>query len=557
MTTHMVGTGRKEEEKTSGFIGSTSQTLQTKSFTKGASGTVGWNTGVPGNATEHVESLTKTTTAMVGHDKSSTGVSPSMHITSNAIKWNTGVTRRPTEHVVLRRSTEGRESATAQTDGHDKSYTAVSSRTRRSITASLVKQNTEYKKTTERTAVRSSTESKKVTTEFDKPYTEVPAGTTTDSSSNSVTWNKDVTKHLRVQSSTESTERVTRQAKQNTVGPWGTVVRFGEALKLKTDATTVSTTATTSAITTHMSSTGVSPSTSRSLINQNTEYKKTTERTAVRSSTESKKATTKFDKPYNEVPAGTTTDSSSNSVTWNKDVTKHLRVQSSTESTERVTRQAKQNTVGPWGTVVGVTKRNGGSESTANLSKTQKWMDKWRYSTGPLRERGSTVLVTTKDNGIPVTEYTEVYTGCPEIPEPTSCRFKSKYYKIGETFKDPDNPCLNYTCTNDGFTTEVEECIGQKWCQNVCVNHCRPVPMPIKIKINGCSETIMMAMCTGECPKSLIYGEVDRLLLNKCSCCQATGHVYRNIPIICRTGKVEVYTYKHVVSCSCQNCKSP
>ncbi|XP_042325556.1 mucin-19 [Sceloporus undulatus] len=458
MATHMIGTGRKEEE-TSGFIDSTSQTLQTKGFTEGESGTVGWDTGVPGDATEHVDNLAKTTTAMAGHDRSFTGVPPgtSMHITSSALKWNTGVTGRPTEHVLLRRSTEGKESVTAQTDGHDKPYTVVPSRTRRSITGSLVKQNTEYKKPTERATVRSLTEINKATTEYDKPYT--------------------------------------------------------------------------------------------------------------------------------EVSAGTNTDTISSSVTWNKDVTEHLRFQSSSGSTERDTRQTKQNTVGPRGTVAGVTKRNGGTENTANLGKTQKLMETSHYDTGPPRGRGSTVWETTKDTGIPITEYTEGGQEdfstvadttirrrageCPETPESTSCRFKSKYYMIGQTFKDPDNPCLEYTCTPEGFTTKVEECVGQSWCKNTsrvyrpnkccydCVNACRPVPMPVKIKINGCSDTVLMSMCSGECPKSLIYGEADRRLLNKCSCCQATAHVTRNIPVFCSNGRMEVYTYKHIISCSCESCKVP
>ncbi|XP_053109671.1 apomucin-like isoform X1 [Hemicordylus capensis] len=188
----------------------------------------------------------------------------------------------------------------------------------------------------------------------------------------------------------------------------------------------------------------------------------------------------------------------------------------------------------------------------------------------------------TRGTGEAVTEYTEgtpeslatatiSTTGrrpgeCPTVPESGSCRFKNKYHKIGETFNDPDNPCLHYTCTVGGFTTEIEECPGQNWCSNEsrlyhvdkccydCVNRCQPTPVRIQVSANGCKGYITMAKCIGDCKKETMFDDIDRKVVNECLCCQPKEHEIKSIPIFCPGGRSEVYTYKHTVSCSCQAC---
>ncbi|XP_053109672.1 apomucin-like isoform X2 [Hemicordylus capensis] len=137
---------------------------------------------------------------------------------------------------------------------------------------------------------------------------------------------------------------------------------------------------------------------------------------------------------------------------------------------------------------------------------------------------------------------------------------------IGETFNDPDNPCLHYTCTVGGFTTEIEECPGQNWCSNEsrlyhvdkccydCVNRCQPTPVRIQVSANGCKGYITMAKCIGDCKKETMFDDIDRKVVNECLCCQPKEHEIKSIPIFCPGGRSEVYTYKHTVSCSCQAC---
>ncbi|XP_061438749.1 mucin-19 [Rhineura floridana] len=257
-------------------------------------------------------------------------------------------------------------------------------------------------------------------------------------------------------------------------------------------------------------------------------------------------------------------------------VTEHISVGRSTEGMESVPGYTNQHTEGPHGTISGTEMVESHREPA-----TEGYSTSLAVSASSATRPGN-IGITTRSIGGVVTGYTEgVQEGlstapktsigrsgeCPTVPEPTSCRFQNEYYEIGEKFKDPSNPCLKYTCTADGFKTEVEECAGQRWCNNGtriyhenkccydCVNQCRPIPVKVGVSANGCKSHILMPVCSGECKKVISYSGVDRQMMNKCFCCKAKEHVYKNIPIFCPTGKLIMYKYKHTVACSCQACK--
>ncbi|XP_078250505.1 mucin-19 [Pogona vitticeps] len=321
---------------------------------------------------------------------------------------------------------------------------------------------------------------------------------------------------------------------------------------------------------------------------------RSTEHGAVERATEgSKSVTTKatsYVKASTEVLPGPITGITSSSVSWQKviptSITEHSGVESSTEGIENVTQYAKQRTTGPYETVVAVTSQHGFPKTTENHATKKIPLVTTGFRTSPATGGSSTIWPhisgeTTNVTEKSVTEYTgSVQEGssppsllsgrpgeCLPLQESISCRFKNKSYEVGETFRDPDNPCLNYTCTAEGFTTKVKECVKQNWCSKKfrmyradnccydCINVCRPAPVEVGVTANGCRGVIVMAKCTGECKNAVLYGDVDRQMVNKCSCCKAKEHVYKNIPIVCPDGRLEEYRYKHTISCSCQACE--
>ncbi|XP_077194310.1 integumentary mucin B.1-like [Paroedura picta] len=149
------------------------------------------------------------------------------------------------------------------------------------------------------------------------------------------------------------------------------------------------------------------------------------------------------------------------------------------------------------------------------------------------------------------------------------CFFKKQEFAIDETFKDSENPCLTYTCTKDGFTTNVKECRHQSWCieelrtydgDGCCYtckndNRCQLVHMRMDITRKHCKGSIKMYACKGACKHTISYNDKERKVRNKCSCCKETRYVPKKERLFCIGGRVEAYKYNQVASCDCIPCK--
>ncbi|XP_060100723.1 mucin-19 [Heteronotia binoei] len=148
-----------------------------------------------------------------------------------------------------------------------------------------------------------------------------------------------------------------------------------------------------------------------------------------------------------------------------------------------------------------------------------------------------------------------------------ACFFKNQDFAVEAVFKDPENPCLTYICTKEGFTTKVEDCPGQSWCSKElrtyddngccynCMFDCQVAPIQMAISKNGCTGTIKTQMCKGHCKQIVSYDDKTRKIKNDCSCCQGTKYIAKKDRLFCSGGKLKPYRYKQVVSCSCTPCK--
>ncbi|XP_054447213.1 apomucin-like isoform X2 [Pteronotus mesoamericanus] len=156
---------------------------------------------------------------------------------------------------------------------------------------------------------------------------------------------------------------------------------------------------------------------------------------------------------------------------------------------------------------------------------------------------------------------------CCEIGycEPRTCLFNNINYEIGDSFGDPNNPCVTYSCDRTGFIAVVQNCPHQTWCAEAdrvydskkccytCNTNCRSSLVNVTVKYNGCKKKIEMARCVGECKKTIRYNYNIFQLENSCLCCQDESYEFREIVLDCPGGSTIAYRYRHITKCSCLN----
>ncbi|XP_074232012.1 mucin-19 [Camelus bactrianus] len=154
---------------------------------------------------------------------------------------------------------------------------------------------------------------------------------------------------------------------------------------------------------------------------------------------------------------------------------------------------------------------------------------------------------------------------CCEIGycEPRTCLFNNTDYEVGDSFDDPNNPCVSYTCLNTGLTAVVQDCPKQTWCAEedrvydskkccyTCNTKCTSSPVNVTVNYNGCKKKVEMAKCVGECKKTLTYNYDMFQLENSCLCCREENYEYREIALDCPDGSETLYRYRHITTCSC------
>ncbi|XP_056425837.1 integumentary mucin B.1-like [Hyla sarda] len=161
--------------------------------------------------------------------------------------------------------------------------------------------------------------------------------------------------------------------------------------------------------------------------------------------------------------------------------------------------------------------------------------------------------------------------------EPLTCKHNGTDYKINETFIDPENPCVVYTCEVTGLSVWVDTCPKQKYCTKdrrtydengccyTCDNSCKPSPTTIELTITytdfddnyegSCSSFVTMAKCSGECEEAKSRYDTDmHKVVSDCYCCKDVASEERTIDMMCEDGSIRPYTYSHITACSCNAC---
>ncbi|XP_058511685.1 mucin-19-like [Ochotona princeps] len=147
--------------------------------------------------------------------------------------------------------------------------------------------------------------------------------------------------------------------------------------------------------------------------------------------------------------------------------------------------------------------------------------------------------------------------------EPRTCLFNDTNYEIGDSFGDPNNPCISYTCGLTGLVPVVQDCPRQTWCAEEdriydsnnccykCKNSCKSSPVNVTVRYNGCKNKVEMARCVGTCKQTVRYNYDVFQLESSCLCCKENSYEFREITLACPDGSTIPYTYRHVTTCSC------
>ncbi|XP_063786063.1 integumentary mucin B.1-like [Pseudophryne corroboree] len=165
---------------------------------------------------------------------------------------------------------------------------------------------------------------------------------------------------------------------------------------------------------------------------------------------------------------------------------------------------------------------------------------------------------------------------CCGYCEPLTCRHNGTEYKMNDSFRDPENPCVVYTCNATGLTAWVDTCPKQKYCTKdrreydehnccyTCDTSCKPVSTSMNLSVTyadskdkvlqKCSASVQMAKCNGECKDVLRYDSDVHIVKNDCFCCKQQSTEDRNITLACKDGSNRTYLYKHITSCKCIDC---
>ncbi|XP_072254848.1 integumentary mucin B.1-like [Pyxicephalus adspersus] len=159
---------------------------------------------------------------------------------------------------------------------------------------------------------------------------------------------------------------------------------------------------------------------------------------------------------------------------------------------------------------------------------------------------------------------------------PLTCKHNGTEYQINESFSDPADPCLVYTCHATGLIAIPTKCpkqaCAEEWkrydkkkCCYTCDTSCKPLSATISIlnikkqssrnKIyKECSASVTVSTCGGQCQRSTRYDyESDKVMVN-CKCCKAKTHYKKTIQLKCKDGSYESHTFNDVETCSCQDC---
>ncbi|XP_051889494.1 mucin-2-like [Pristis pectinata] len=143
--------------------------------------------------------------------------------------------------------------------------------------------------------------------------------------------------------------------------------------------------------------------------------------------------------------------------------------------------------------------------------------------------------------------------------------------KLNDKWQDQNNPCISYTCTSKGVTTQTRSCgieppcneSNKTWDDEHCCYSCTPSGScklntrrtNVTKEINSTTYTaeIELNICQGNCPGSAEYNTQTDQIEHKCECCQEIRTEVKKVQLASQDGRVKIpYSYTYIKSCGCK-----
>nr|XP_023685982.1 apomucin-like [Paramormyrops kingsleyae] len=148
------------------------------------------------------------------------------------------------------------------------------------------------------------------------------------------------------------------------------------------------------------------------------------------------------------------------------------------------------------------------------------------------------------------------------------CQQNGKVYQVGQSWNDPNDPCVTYVCEKEGLKTVMMVCQGatcaeefriwdaQHCCYN-CSTNCSVTTSPTVLSYGGCTGTVQIPTCQGQCQSSSMWSYSNGVFQmgGTCSCCQEKSSEQRQVQLTCSDKATKTYTYRHITACECSVCK--
>ncbi|XP_072530366.1 mucin-6-like [Salminus brasiliensis] len=138
-----------------------------------------------------------------------------------------------------------------------------------------------------------------------------------------------------------------------------------------------------------------------------------------------------------------------------------------------------------------------------------------------------------------------------------TCEYNGKTYKVGDTWRDPSQPCVTFSCTRTGTEIKRSVCPEQSCSELVLTSTPGNVTCAVRVSnmtvtVEGCTQEVKIPSCEGHCPSNSMWVRSGELEPDR-RCCRKKRSETRMLSLSCNGAAPTQYTYNHILSCECQS----
>ncbi|XP_072922375.1 mucin-6-like isoform X1 [Hemitrygon akajei] len=139
--------------------------------------------------------------------------------------------------------------------------------------------------------------------------------------------------------------------------------------------------------------------------------------------------------------------------------------------------------------------------------------------------------------------------------------------KDGDTWNDPNDPCISYSCTQYGVLINNRSCTQDETCPenhriylDSCCSKCSELGLCKLSSFNetiiyrNCSATFLAQQCSGHCSSVSRYNIKSNSMDFSCQCCKEDLTEEVEVKLNCENGDTRTINYVDIKSCKCQKC---